>query len=139
MMVYFPAWVWIFHKEYSFVYTLSQVHLFAQFVCLMLCSRGRIDILACVEECVPEFLIHRSSFLLSFLDIAFPFLYVPSAAAVLHAPDVRPARARWRPQLAALDPERRYGYLLVLQDCIMIHACSSAADAGPLAPPCGGQ
>ena len=49
MMIYLPAWVWNVHKAYSFVYTLSQVHLLAQFVCHMLCSSGRIDTLTCVD------------------------------------------------------------------------------------------
>jgi hypothetical protein len=73
--------------------------LFAQFICHMLCLSDRIDILTREGAsrnwigCVPAGLIHR--LLLSFLEIASPLIYFPSAAAVLHAPDL--TLARWRP------------------------------------------
>ncbi len=69
-------------------YALSQVHLFAQFVCRKFCSIGRIDFLTCVEAsrtwigCMCSCMFD-SSFLLSFLEIAFPFIYVETKRKVL--------------------------------------------------------
>ena len=69
----------------------------------MLCLSGRIDILSWAEaefELDTHILsFSHHCFLLSFLEIDFPFLYTPSAAALLRAPGLTlPARpARWRP------------------------------------------
>jgi hypothetical protein len=102
-MVHFPESACIVDNEYSFVHAVGQGNYICSILLPYTLLGERIYILSWVKA---EFelnahnltcLIHH--FLLSFLETAFPFLCVPSAAALLRAPGLTlPARpARWSP------------------------------------------